>query len=128
MSRARQERLKEAKVWYASQNFNEDSNVVKAYRKRFNVDRTCATRDLWMLKVLSPQRQAAYESELRARTQKHTPENPPKDTRPDQDGYFYFIAGYTSGGAPYGLTWDEAGKQGLLEDEDEEMPDSQLPF
>lgn len=26
-----------------------------------------------------------------------------------QDDYFFFIAGYTSGGAPYGLTWEEMG-------------------
>lgn len=25
----------------------------------------------------------------------------------DSDANFSFIAGYTSGGAPYGLTWDE---------------------
>ncbi len=25
----------------------------------------------------------------------------------DSDAYFSFIAGYTSGGAPYGLTWEE---------------------
>ena len=26
-----------------------------------------------------------------------------------QNDDFYFIAGYTSGGAPYGLTWEEMG-------------------
>ena len=26
----------------------------------------------------------------------------------EQDENFYFIAGYTSGGAPYGITWEEA--------------------
>lgn len=25
----------------------------------------------------------------------------------EQDEYFYFIAGYTDGGVPYGLTWEE---------------------
>ena len=28
---------------------------------------------------------------------------------PDQDDTFFFIAGYTSGGAPYGVTWEEMG-------------------
>lgn len=28
---------------------------------------------------------------------------------PDQDDRFFFIDGYTSGGAPYGVTWDEMG-------------------
>jgi hypothetical protein len=25
----------------------------------------------------------------------------------DSDEYFYYIAGYTSGGAPFGITWEE---------------------
>ena len=29
------------------------------------------------------------------------------DLQKDFDENFSFIAGYTSGGAPYGLTWDE---------------------
>ena len=27
----------------------------------------------------------------------------------DSDDTFFFIAGYTSGGAPYGVTWEEMG-------------------
>jgi len=27
---------------------------------------------------------------------------------PDQDEYFAYIAGYTDGGVPYGITWEEA--------------------
>jgi|GEM_PF-2705759 hypothetical protein len=34
----------------------------------------------------------------------------------DQDEYFYYIAGYTSGGAPYGITWEEARAEGLIEE------------
>ena len=26
---------------------------------------------------------------------------------PDQDEIFFYIAGYTSGGTPYGVTWEE---------------------
>lgn len=26
---------------------------------------------------------------------------------PEQDETFYYIAGYTSGGMPYGITWEE---------------------
>ena len=37
-----------------------------------------------------------------------------------QDEYFYFIAGYTSGGFPYGTTWEEAYAEGLLENQDED--------
>ncbi len=38
----------------------------------------------------------------------------------DRDGTFYFIAGYTSGGFPYGITWEQAEEEGLL-DEDEKL-------
>ncbi len=34
-----------------------------------------------------------------------------------QDSDFYFIAGCTSGGTPYGITWDQARDKGLLEAE-----------
>lgn len=40
-----------------------------------------------------------------------------------QDETFYFIAGYTSGGAPYGMTWEEAYEDGLVEKDDGEIGD-----
>lgn len=50
----------------------------------------------------------------------------------EQDENFYFIAGYTSGGAPYGITWEEAAEHGLLDenDNDSDEPESpdDLPF
>ena len=39
-----------------------------------------------------------------------------EDLYSDMDGTFAFIAGYTSGGAPYGVTWKQVGI------------DSELPF
>jgi len=33
----------------------------------------------------------------------------------DQDDQFYFIAGYTEGGAPYGVTWEEYEDQSALD-------------
>ena len=38
------------------------------------------------------------------------------DPYPDMDGEFAYIAGYTSGGAPYGVRWEDVGI------------DSELPF
>ena len=52
----------------------------------------------------------------------------------DQDDRFFFIAGYTSGGAPYGVTWEEMGlepRQTLddLDGESLEVSDTEeLPF
>jgi len=45
----------------------------------------------------------------------------------NQDDFFYFIAGYTAGGAPYGITWEQARKDGLIESHDEDGTD-ELPF
>ena len=36
----------------------------------------------------------------------------------DSDENFYFIAGYTSSGMPYGIKWKEAETVGLLEDKE----------
>ena len=36
-----------------------------------------------------------------------------------QDGEFYFIAGYTPGGMPFGITWDQVRAEGLVEDEED---------
>ena len=41
----------------------------------------------------------------RKKRSKKEPEHPPME----QDDTFFFIAGYTSGGAPYGLAWEEMG-------------------
>ena len=35
----------------------------------------------------------------------------------NQDGTFFFIAGYTSGGVPYGVTWEEMGMTPFEDDE-----------
>lgn len=35
----------------------------------------------------------------------------------EQDATFYYIAGYTSGAAPYGVTWEEMGMSPYTEDE-----------
>ncbi len=47
----------------------------------------------------------------------------------EQDEHFYYIVGYTSGGAPYGITWEQAYEDGLLEEAQEEIiPDEEFPF
>ena len=42
------------------------------------------------------------------------------DIDPFHDETFFYIAGYTSGGAPYGITWEEAAAQGILTEEEME--------
>lgn len=52
------------------------------------------------------------------------PEN--KTVLLDQDENFYYIAGYTSGGAPYGITWEQAAEEGLLDDSNDESDDTDI--
>lgn len=40
----------------------------------------------------------------------------------DSDDVFAFIAGYTSGGFPYSVTWEEMGQKAEID------PDEELPF
>jgi len=54
----------------------------------------------------------------------------------DSDGNFYFIAGYTSCGFPYGVTWEQSDEDGVLEGSGrlgcmktkEESDEDDLPF
>ena len=128
MSKARQERLREARKWFPEQGFTENSHIVKAYRKKFNVDKDCAMRELCILHVLSPEKQKSYEDQLAAKKRKRQERRKPKEyINPDQDEYFYFIVGYTSGGVPYGITWEQARKDGLIEEDDEDY-DEEPPY
>ncbi len=47
--------------------FSEDSHIVKAYRKRFNVDKDCAMHELCMLGLLPLEKQKLYEVQLAAK-------------------------------------------------------------
>ena len=41
--------------------------------------------------------------------QKQTMKNAAVENNTNQDDTFFYIAGYTSGGAPYGVIWEEMG-------------------
>lgn len=122
MSKARQKRLNAAKTWFHEQGFTEDSHIVKAYRKKFNVNKDCAMKELCMLGVLSKEKQASYEAQMKAKKAKRKRKKEKTECFAlEQDNYFYYIAGYTSGGAPYGITWEEAREQGLIESENDDF-------
>ena len=121
MTPARKQRLKEARKWWKEQHFSEESHILSAYCREFNVDRVCAMRELVLLGVLSPERQKAYKVQLAARDRKNVEKQ--EQERPNarkavgetafepwQDENYFFIAGYTSGGAPYGIPWEEEAK------------------
>ena len=109
MTEARKRRLQEARKWFAQQGFSDNSHIVKAYREHFHVDKDCAMQELCMLKFLKPEQQAAYEAAIQAKKQKRLSRaaGSKEVLSSVQDENFAFIAGYTSGGFPYGITWEE---------------------
>ena len=110
MTQPREKRLNRAKKWLTSQNFTEDSRIIKAYRKHFKVDKLCAIRELGMLGVLSPEKTAEYEAQWSADpNNKRNREREEREEHGEQhdNNDLFFIAGYTSGGVPYSLTWEE---------------------
>lgn len=106
----RRQRLDAAKHWLPD---FEGGNIARAYCKHYGIDWVSAFVELEILgvkidpiykeKVLESVR-TQTETKRRKRLQKTIEE----DNLPfDQDENFAYIAGYTSGGFPYGVTWEE---------------------
>ena len=87
--------------------------MVRDYRKRFKVDQTCALSDLNTIGALSPEKLAMLKAQEEIRLRQKREERARKQAEafferwPNSDDRFFYIAGYTSGGAPYGVTWEE---------------------
>lgn len=97
----RPQRLDAAKAWLASYTGNK---VVKAYRKHFGVNWQCAFTELEMLGVeIDPEYKHQVLQSVAAQAEAKLAE----EIGIYQDERFAFIAGYTSWGFPYGITWEE---------------------
>ena len=123
MKQARAKRLRRGEAWLSAQNFTEEARIIKAYRKHFKVDKLCAVRELGMLGILSPERQAEYEAQWRVELKNRQSQKQCDDDyeNPYLDNNFFFIAGYTSGGVPYGITWKEEMKIERAEEKMQEL-------
>ncbi len=106
---SRTTRLQAAKRWIAEYR---GKNLVRGYKKWFGVDDVCAVVELRMLGVDIPDarlEQARRDEQARAA---HRARQTEKRSRAidagEWDDEFAFIAGYTEGGAPYGIRWDDA--------------------
>ena len=112
---SRAARLRSAKRWIARYR---GKNLVRGYRKWFGVTEVCAVVELRMLGVdISDARleQARRDEQSRATHRARQKERPKSATAfPDWDGEFAFIAGYTEGGAPYGMEHDDADADEVL--------------
>ena len=108
----REARLRKARQWALTY---EGSHIVRAYRERFKVDYSCALNDLEAIGALGPEKLATMRQAEQIRLDQRRREQEAKaaqafhDRYPDSDDTFFYIAGYTSGGAPYGVTWAEMG-------------------
>ena len=119
------ERKVKAEKWVAEYDgIPYGGDIIKAYRKRFAVDRMKAVAELQMLGVSLTKEQIerekaavrAYQNIQRTKKAKRKKSREQKRIQKDnpvfhedQDDTFYYIAGYTTGGAPYGVTWEEMG-------------------
>ena len=119
------ERKAKAEKWVAEYDGTPyGGDIIKAYRKKFAVDRMKAVAELQLFGVSLTNEQIDREKEAvkayqelqrvkkakrkRIREQKRMKKDNPV-FHEEQDDTFYYIAGYTSGGAPYGVTWEEMG-------------------
>jgi hypothetical protein len=122
----RQGRLSLAKSTGWVKQYN-GKNIIHGYGKWFAVDPLCAVIELRMLGVnITPEREAQMKASLEARAadkqrkRKAAAQSTYEDLYPDSDDTFAHIAGYTPGGAPYGVTWEELGEETpWLDDEGE---------
>lgn len=102
-------------------------NIVRAYSRWFGVDGLCA---IFELRALGQQIDEEYEDQVRASIEATAAANQRKKAArerlecrqdcQDADAMFCYTAGHTSGGAPYGVTWEELGERvPWLSDDDE---------
>jgi hypothetical protein len=111
----RERRLEKAPERVAAER-GKPSNVIRRYRRYFGVDRECAISELQELGYeIDPQ----YLLNLRASLSKSARKGKRHEpiTRSEFDEYhgiepmsddtYAYIAGYTSGGAAFGVTWEE---------------------
>lgn len=111
----RAQRLQSARAWLLQQAGREPARIGASYRRWYGVDWICAVEELSRLGVnFDPQwverLKSSLQGQQRAREAKRaTKARAEAMTGGDEDSdeNFAFIAGYTAGGFPYGVTWEE---------------------
>lgn len=109
-------RLNRAKAWLESY---EGKNLVRGYAKKYRVDLLCAIAELRMLGVeIKTEYELAVKKTIeqqleqkRIRKEAEMGVGEFDGINEYQDGDFAYIAGYTSGGAPYGIRWEDMPKE-----------------
>jgi len=107
---SRKKRLRSAKAWLKTIEPGDDKKLVHSYRKRYGVSFQCTVRDLESLGVkLEPGyvERVLTSEKTRTGARPRKKEEEKREPAFDSDDYFAYIAGYTPGGSPFGITWDE---------------------
>ncbi len=111
----REGRLQSGRQWIQKY---EGKNIIKGYSNWYGVSEVTAILELKKLgmKIDKERLEKAKSTEnskamRRAAVKQKKQERGRRDLSQDSDDTFYFIAGYTSGGFPYGLTWDEVDEE-----------------
>ena len=103
-------RLQVAKHWIPTYS---GKNIVRGYARHFGVDLLCAVIEL---ELLGYKFTLEYKEKLKRnkeditkqkQARKRAKQEKERTMHLDQNENFYYIVGYTSGGAPYGVTWEE---------------------
>jgi hypothetical protein len=106
----REKRLHSAKEWMAAYS---GKNMVRGYAKKYRVDLLTAITDLRLLglpitaEYEEAVKRAVEQRIMQNQQMKEVKKNQLNGLQGMQDDDFAYIVGYTSGGAPYGLTWEE---------------------
>lgn len=135
----RKGRLQAARHWIPKYN---GKNLVKGYSNHFGVAKLCAANELRMLGYqISDEYLAQLKASLVARQKEKEKRKREKELSQDKnlfiesDETFYYIAGYTSGGISYGITWEQYEEENRVFEEEgnllfdiEETDLEDLPF
>ena len=106
----RTQRLQSARAWVPTY---EGHDLVKGYRKWYGVDTVTAILELRQLGIRVPDTRLTQAKETerqacaRSAAKKVAVEDEDSVLAAESDETLAYIAGYTLGGAPYGVTWAE---------------------
>jgi ribosomal protein L34E len=107
----REYRLRSAKSWIKTYSGN---NIVKGYSKKYSVDKLCAVKELRMIGVdISEEYEKQLINSMEALRQQRLSYKKKREDKLnalcgfESDENFAMIIGYTSGGFPYGVTYEE---------------------
>ncbi|MDD3925099.1 MAG: hypothetical protein PHT33_00400 [bacterium] len=114
----RQRRLQAAPAWISTY---VGKDIARGYQRWFHTDRVCALVELKacgvpipedQIKIARQDQKRLQEERARSRRAKRKSAQQPLEgfvDQVEQTDYLAYIAGYTSWGIPYGITWEEYG-------------------